>query len=373
MWSALLACVESVGRGEPHLGGKTSPRRAIGFGLCGIIAATILAKHFYGPAAKQPIASPRLAASAHERNSETGRLISPRAAGWIAQRAGDEASVVHEGSGAATGAPAESSGGTARANYAAIRFGHVAEFQAGKGADPVDPVAADSDPAQATQGASLGGSGNVPPLPRGSSAPPQVEEAPVELVQPAGGSTVVFANARNTDLPTDKDFRIDDAARVIGRQAGGLSFWLTPQWEAGDTGGGTLVRLGNDELQGNSFAIVKEGQSLRFIFTDSSGSGIDSNTAIDGWRPDQRHLITATWGQGPDGNSLVSLYVDGTTIAERPYSGAFEVGEDVPLHIGADVETGKSLPGVFSNFQLYNRRLAAAELEQVQENGGRTE
>jgi len=205
-----------------------------------------------------------------------------------------------------------------------------------------------------------------------ASSEPVDDGPPADLVQPAGGSTVVFYNAANRDLPADKEFRIDDAAQVIGQQAGGLSFWLTPQWEAGDTSSGTLVQLGAGDVHENAFAITKDAQSLRFTFLDDSGASIDINAMTDGWQRDQRHLVTATWGLDADGKGQVSFYVDGTLVGQQPYSGRFEVGQGVPLHIGADVESGRSLPGVISNFQLYNRGLTSGELGQAVASSGPT-
>ena len=81
---------------------------------------------------------------------------------------------------------------------------------------------------------------------------------------------MVFYNAANKDLPTDKELRVDNAANLIGQQAGGLSFWLTPQWEATDTSRGTLVQLGAGDVHENALAITKDAQSLHFTFADGT-------------------------------------------------------------------------------------------------------
>jgi hypothetical protein len=188
--------------------------------------------------------------------------------------------------------------------------------------------------------------------------------APTDLVQPPGGAPIVNLTPDNRDFSADQMFQVVPGP-LIGTDGGGISFWVQPQWEAGDQSGATLLSLGTDDAQENRFEIFKDGQSLHFALTDNGGAQVDIGAAIDAWQPGERHLVTATWGQGTDGKNQVFFYVDGQLAGQQASDGRFEVPQGVKLGIGSDYGDGQTVPGVLSNFSMYKRTLTPAELGQA--------
>jgi hypothetical protein len=189
----------------------------------------------------------------------------------------------------------------------------------------------------------------------------QPGSAPQDLTQPAGGAPIVNLTEDNRDFSADQMFRVIPGP-LIGTEGGGISFWVQPQWEAGDQSNATLMNLGADGSQQNRFEIFKDGQSLHFALVDSTGAQVDIGSTIDGWQPGEQHLVTATWGQTADGKNEVLFYVDGKLAGQQTSNGKFEVPQDVRLGIGSDYGDGNTVPGVLSHVNVYKRTLTAAEL-----------
>jgi hypothetical protein len=227
----------------------------------------------------------------------------------------------------------------------------------------------------------LAGAGNVPSAARngapGSEVPPAApgQGAPaVDLVQPPGGSTLVYQNAANKDLPMDQLLHVD-AQNFVGRDTGAVSFFLQPQWQANDPTNATLVQLGNSDTNPSGFAITKDGQSLHFTFADNSGAApLDTSIAIDGWKPGEQHLVTASWGQSQDGgHSVASFYVDSQLVGQQQYNGQFQIGQGVPLNVGSGYgDPTQVVQGVLNNFKVYNQAPPPAQLGQAPSAGGPT-
>jgi hypothetical protein len=166
-----------------------------------------------------------------------------------------------------------------------------------------------------------------------------------------------------------------DAQNFVGRDTGAVSFFLQPQWQANDPTNATLVQLGNSDTNPSGFAITKDGQSLHFIFADNSGATpLDASVSIDGWKPGEQHLVTASWGQSQDGgHSVASFYVDGQLVGQQQYNGQFQIGQGVPLNIGSGYgNPAQVVPGVLNNFKVYNQAPPPWQLGQAAKTGSLT-
>lgn len=166
----------------------------------------------------------------------------------------------------------------------------------------------------------------------------------------------VTFDSEGARFATDAQFIIPDAGHINGA-AGTITFWLRPEWAGDPDSNASLVQLRTHTFE-NRLQIFKNGPYLRFLFADNTGVESGVGVGITEWRAGERHMVTATWGDG-----VTSLYIDGQWKGDKEYNGELEVGPDTPLYIGSDHPGGG--PGARStitNFQIFNRALAADEV-----------
>ncbi len=174
---------------------------------------------------------------------------------------------------------------------------------------------------------------------------PQKGEAPVV----ADG--VTFDSGNGATFATDSQFVIPDAGAMLGQNAGTIAFTIQPDWAGSDPIDASLVQIRDPNQWDNRIQITKNGQYLRFLFTDNTGQESGAGITINNWQPGDIHQVTATWG-----DSVASLYVDGRLVGQGNFAGQFQPQATTPLHIGSDFPGGQ--PGAqatISNFQLYNK------------------
>jgi len=182
-----------------------------------------------------------------------------------------------------------------------------------------------------------------------SAEPEKGDTAPIV----ADGVTFDSEGAR---FSVDSQFVVPNAGNVQGA-AGTITFWLQPEWAGDVESDASLVQLRTSTFE-NRLQIFKNGRYLRFLFCDNTGIESGVGTDVSGWKPGERHMITATWGDG-----VTVLYIDGRSYGARDYDGELEVGPETPLYIGSDHPGGG--PGArsaISNFQIYSRALSADEI-----------
>lgn len=142
--------------------------------------------------------------------------------------------------------------------------------------------------------------------------------------------------------------------RAITGEAGSISFWTQPQWEAGNADRASFVQIGENGLR-----IVKDGDNLRFEYTNSHGDNELGGVAdISGWQAGEWRYIAGTW----QGGSLV-LYVDGqrmklTTPTEPP-----PVQSDPRLYVGSVAGNGNpSAPAQMTGLEVSNAPMTLAQI-----------
>ncbi len=161
---------------------------------------------------------------------------------------------------------------------------------------------------------------------------------------------VVFGKSSRLTFPAD--------GHVNGEE-GTIAFDITPHWAGSDPTNHSLVQIRQNGVWQNQLQVIKNFNSLRFIFIDDTGVERNVNTYIDDWSAGEPHRITATWGE-----ALISLYVDGRLIGQDTYEGTFRVAPGTPIHIGSDFAGSdhSGAGGTISNFKIYRRALATDEI-----------
>lgn len=161
---------------------------------------------------------------------------------------------------------------------------------------------------------------------------------------------VVFGKSSRLTFPAD--------GHVNGEE-GSIAFDITPDWAGSDPTNNSLVQIRQNGVWQNQLQLIKNFNSLRFIFIDDTGVERNVNTYIDDWPAGERHRVTATWGE-----AMISLYVDGRLIGQDTYEGTFRVAPGTPIHIGSDFAGSdhSGAGGTISNFKIYRRALASDEV-----------
>jgi hypothetical protein len=376
--------------------GVTRPSIAIAAGVCILLAIGILATQFGGSHSQPADAPPQQTASRGVPPSAGQRNPAAAHGGWMAQEneppsdsvatSRPNARLGTAGSRAAGAAGAEGGTGPAATGSVANRGRGAAQVRPGAessvkasetpaagtssttGSEPIQvnpslvgqPTAArGANPLAGTGNASAAGSNPA----AGGPVRPAGPQSGAARVNPEQGVTIFtgFDSCQGQPtcnaFPTDSRIDIADARNVIAGEAGAVSFWLEPQWDAKDTSRATLVNLGSGDTQQNRFEIFKDGQSLHLAFADNRGVPSDLSAVIDGWQPGERHLVTATWGQGQ-----VSFYVDGNPAGQQSYSGQLDLAKDTRLSIGSGYPDSQTVPGVFLDTHFYKRALGPQEV-----------
>jgi hypothetical protein len=92
---------------------------------------------------------------------------------------------------------------------------------------------------------------------------------------------------------------------------------------------------------------------------DSAGVQTDVSINIDDWQANEPHRITATWG-----DAVMTLYVDGEAVGQRPVGQRPTFRSTTPIHVGSDFPGSqyRSADGRISNLTIYGRPLRAGEI-----------
>jgi hypothetical protein len=164
--------------------------------------------------------------------------------------------------------------------------------------------------------------------------------------------------AKDVDAPKDSDdgIQIPPDGRVqlppgaISGDGGTVSFTVKPDWAGSDPGDNALLEYRQEHEWSNRMEIVKNGDFLRFILTDSGGKETDISTKIDNWQAGDEHAISASW----DGQSKTTyLYVDGQLAGQNQYKDPY-VPPSTNMIVGADHSSGaySGLSGTLRGFQV---------------------
>lgn len=168
---------------------------------------------------------------------------------------------------------------------------------------------------------------------------------------------VELGNEDGAWFPADGTLAIPDAGAAVGRE-GAISFWVEPTWDGTAAGDHSLVQLRDPQRWENRIQIFKNGEYLRFLFTDGTGTESGVGTNIKSWAAGDRHHVTATWADG-----MTYLYVDGVLAGTNPYSGQLDMPPSTDLYLGSDHKGG--LPGaeaIMSQFEAIDRELTADDV-----------
>lgn len=358
----------------------TRPWVAIVVGLCGLFTLVVAVDHFSNEGADPGNAPMRMASLA-------GKSV-PGQAGWSGRPAASGSGGVFEttggrstglGSAGSTTRPTDihearegsaltassgsrSSGGVlGRSGSSALPSGGnslrlaapdepAVKFEGGGGrviggsASEITSRGKQSGPGANNDPSSSGDNGPVLSLSFDGTVEPQKGEAPIVA------EGVTFDSGSGATFSTDSQFVIPDAGTMLGQNAGTIAFTIQPDWAGSDPTDASLVQIRDPNQWDNRIQITKNGQYLRFLFTDNTGQESGAGITINNWQPGDVHQVTATWG-----DSVAALYVDGRLVGQGNFSGQFQPQPTTPLHIGSDFPGGQ--PGAqatISNFQLYN-------------------
>ncbi len=179
--------------------------------------------------------------------------------------------------------------------------------------------------------------------------PDQGESAPIIV----DGVTVDAGGAR---FASGAQFALPDRGNA-SMVAGSINFWVQPEWAGDSAVKSALVNLSTPNVWENRLHIFKDGAFLRFLICDNTGTETNVGTLITDWQPNDRHMITAAWGDG-----VTSLYIDTRAIGAAEYNGELDIPPSTPLYIGSGQGNVEGAGAKISHFQIYNRRLVREEI-----------
>jgi len=170
---------------------------------------------------------------------------------------------------------------------------------------------------------------------------------------------VVYQAKDDKVFPTDSQEEVGDAGKISGA-AGTISFWLQPQWAAGNQEDATFVQLGDSGME-----VMKNVNYLRFQFHDSDGgeNGLGSN--LGAWSQNEWHQVTATWQ-----DTQLSLYVDGQLVSQKAFNRAPEFQPETKLYVGSAFPNGAAAaPASIGSLLVTNMNSSAGDVGSVFHNG----
>lgn len=174
----------------------------------------------------------------------------------------------------------------------------------------------------------------------------------------ANASTATYQAGEGHVFDTNSEVRIPNAGNITG-DSGSISFELKPQWnsETGETSDAAIFDLRTPNQWNNRMELVKNGPYLRFLMWDDEGNENGVSYQIKNWAEGEPHPVAVTWGLNSSGQYVMSMYVDGTKVGEKPYPKPFVVPTNQPLVIGNNAGGGLGAKSVLSDFQTFTKRL----------------
>jgi len=118
-------------------------------------------------------------------------------------------------------------------------------------------------------------------------------------------------------------------------KAGTISLDIVPNWNGADVTDNSLLQIREPHKWENRIQMVKNGQFLRFIVTDSTGHEADISYKISHWEQGDTHRVTASWEDG-----VTTLWVDGKQVGSNNYPGPLHLKKTAPIHAGSDHASG---------------------------------
>jgi hypothetical protein len=189
-------------------------------------------------------------------------------------------------------------------------------------------------------------------LPVGDRAQPPED---VDQAEPEPMSEVVYDGGPDHVFDTGSQVTVADAGPVSGA-AGTIAFWIEPQWQANNQDGASFVRLGEHGLE-----LIKDGNLLRFEYTDTLGAEHGGSADISAWQAGDRRHVAATWN-----GSTLSLYIDGAQMFLNTPPNAPNFTPGTQLFVGSDApEDSPVAPGRLSYLTVLNRDASADEIRQM--------
>ncbi|MCK6556265.1 LamG domain-containing protein [Candidatus Binatia bacterium] len=164
----------------------------------------------------------------------------------------------------------------------------------------------------------------------------------------------------NLRFSTDSQMILPNAGNISG-EAGSIAFWIQPDWNGSEDSSAALVDVRTQHTFENRIQIDKNGQYLRFIFADDTGSESGAGAEIGHWQAGEWHNVVATYGEG-----MTNFYVDGKLVGSKPYTGQFNVLPGTQFRIGSNYPgDGPGAGGAMSDFKVYRRPLGPDEVGQM--------
>jgi len=165
------------------------------------------------------------------------------------------------------------------------------------------------------------------PASHGSAPQPGTEEQSDTI--PENRPNVVYEGGDRVFDTTARQ-QITDRRSITG-DAGTIAFWAQPQWENGNEDRASFVQIGENGLR-----IVKDGNFLRFEYTNANGDNELGGAAdISNWQAGDWRYIAATWQGG-----ALALYVDGQRMRLTTPSAPPPVQNDPRLYVGSTTPDG---------------------------------
>ncbi|MBI3783263.1 MAG: hypothetical protein HY270_07665 [Deltaproteobacteria bacterium] len=165
----------------------------------------------------------------------------------------------------------------------------------------------------------------------------------------------------NFDSGVDKSYALDKRTEItdadkLGGPMGTVSFWVKPQWEAGNQDNATFLQIGDGGLR-----FMKVGDTLRFEYPDKNGVQQGIGIGIGTLQSGQWHLVTGTWT-----DSTNTLLVDGrpTLVNADAQPPDFQSGTNVFVGNG-----GASAPGEVAGVKISNFPSSAGAIAQQFQSG----
>jgi hypothetical protein len=364
-------------------------------GVLGLLAAGIAVRHCGSSRSPEAVTGPQLASKARRPDNERG--------GWIAQSGTENLGTERARSGTAGGMAGRGSGGSgggsepddvasAHGGSGAVErdFRDTDTLDAGSDAIPVQPHL---PPVDVSGGSVAAPEGGAPPASgrdqagkssADKAAAPQTQEmaqatdsakasapddnGPVfslpldKSTQPdKGDTTPIIANgvtfdANGAHFSADAQLFIPSEGNV-NPAAGTFTFWMLPDW-AGDVESVFQILHLGATTWANRLDIFKDHVYLRLLMCPDSGFESGASANISGWNKGDRHMITATWGDG-----VVAMYIDGVSVGVSDYDGELDIGSSPPLFLGSgNPRVKEGANSNITNFQIYTRALGADEV-----------